>query len=150
LDGNVGKKAHPIVLFDGVCNLCNRSVAHIVRHDPKGRFRLASLQSAVGRSLQQEYGFNPDAVNTLVLIERGKAYTKSDAALRIARRLKGPVRYWWAARFVPRFFRDTLYDWIGRNRYRWFGKRDECMAPGPGVRERFLDADETPRSDVLR
>ncbi|MEK7246870.1 MAG: DCC1-like thiol-disulfide oxidoreductase family protein, partial [Chloroflexota bacterium] len=102
------------------------------------------------RPLQDEYGFDPDATDTIVLIERGVAYTKSDAALRVARRLKGPVRYWWAARFVPSFLRDTAYDWIGRNRYRWFGRRDECMVPGPGVRERFLDADESAPSDVLR
>jgi predicted DCC family thiol-disulfide oxidoreductase YuxK len=140
---------HPIVLFDGVCNLCNLSVAYIVRHDPKGRFHFASLQSNAGRELQGEYGFDPDVVNTIVLIERGRAHTKSDAALRIARRLKGPVRFWWVARFVPRPVRDAIYDWIGRNRYRWFGKRDECMVPGPGVRERFLDSDET-RSSVLR
>ena len=143
-------KEHPIVLFDGVCNLCNRSVAYIIRHDPKGRFRMASLQSAVGRSLQEKYGFDPRAVDTIVLIEGGKAYTRSESALRIARRLNRPVRYWWAARFVPRVIRDALYDWIGRNRYGWFGKRDECMVPGPGVRERFLDADETAPSDVLR
>ena len=143
-------KEHPIVLFDGVCNLCNRSVAYIIRHDPKGRFRMASLQSAVGCSLQEEHGLDPGAVNTIVLIERGVAYTKSAAALRIARRLKGPVRYWWTVRFVPRVIRDALYDWIGRHRYGWFGKRDECMVPGAGVRERFLDADETAPSDVLR
>jgi predicted DCC family thiol-disulfide oxidoreductase YuxK len=67
-------------------------------------------------------------------------HTKSDAALRIARRLRGPSRYWWTARFVPRPLRDAVYDWVGRNRYRWFGRRESCMVPEPGVRERFLDA----------
>lgn len=134
--------AHPVVLFDGVCNLCNRSVAYIIRHDPRGRFRLASLQSAVGRALVAEHGLDPDALDTVVLIERGKLYRKSDAALRIARRLRGPSRFWWTARFVPRPLRDAAYGWVARNRYRWFGKRDECMVPGPGVRERFLDFEE--------
>ena len=143
-------KEHPIVLFDGVCNLCNRSVAYIIRHDQTGGFRMVSLQSTVGRSLQDEHGFDQSAVDTIVLIEGGMAYTKSEAALRIARRLKGPVRYWWAARFVPRFIRDAAYDWIGLNRYRWFGRRDECMVPGPGVRERFQDADESAPPGVLR
>ena len=141
---------HPIVLFDGVCNLCNRSVAYIIRHDPKGWFRMASLQSPLGRTLQQEYGFDPSAVDAIVLIEGGRAYTQADAALRITRRLKGPVQFSWMARCVPRFIRDAMYDWIGRNRYRWFGKRDRCMVPGPGDRERFLDTDEPASSDVLR
>lgn len=130
------------MLFDGVCNLCNRSVQCIIRHDPKGRFRFASLQSEVGRRLQAEHGLDPDAVNTIVLIEKGRAYTRSDAALRIARRLKVPARFWWPARFVPRQLRDAAYDWIGRNRYRWFGRREECMVPSPGVSELFIDAGE--------
>ena len=134
--------AHPIVLFDGVCNLCNRSVVHIIRHDPKARFRLASLQSPIGRELVAQHGLDPDALDTIVLIDRGKVYTKSDAALRIARRLRGPSRFWWTARLVPRPVRDAAYDLVARNRYRWFGKRDECMVPRPGDRERFLDYDE--------
>lgn len=138
---------HPVVLFDGVCNLCSRSVQYIIRHDPKGRFRFASLQSEIGRELQERHGFDPNAVNTIVLIEHGKAYAKSDAALRIARCLSGPMRLWWLARFVPRPIRDLVYDWMGRNRYRWFGRREECMVPGQGVRERFLDADEATASE---
>ena len=133
----------PAILFDGVCNLCNRSVRYIIRHDPGGRFRMASLQSEVGRGLQREHGLDPEAMNSLVLVERGKVYTKSDAALRIARRLRGPVRFAWPLRFVPRVVRNAMYDWIARNRYKWFGKRDECMVPGASVRNRFLDADET-------
>ena len=134
--------AHPIVLFDGVCNLCNRSGVHIIRHDPKARFRLASLQSSIGREIVAQHGLDPDALETIVLIDRGTVYTKSDAALRIARRLRGPSRFWWTARFVPRAPRDAAYDWVARNRYRWFGKRDECMVPRPSDRDRFLDYDE--------
>ncbi len=143
-------KGHPVVLFDGVCNLCNGGVQYIIRHDPKGRYQFASLQSNVGRELQGRYGFDPDVINTIVLIEHGKAYSKSDAILRVARRLKGPVRLLWVMRIVPRPIRNGIYDWIGRRRYRWFGKRDECMVPTLELRERFLDAHESATSDVLR
>lgn len=135
--------SHPVVLFDGVCNLCNGSVQHIIRHDPRGRFRFASLQSDAAREMLTEHGLDPDDLDTIVLVEGRRVHTKSDAALRIARRLRGPSRYWWTARFVPRPLRDAVYDWVGRNRYRWFGRRDECIVPGPGVRERFLDAEQT-------
>jgi predicted DCC family thiol-disulfide oxidoreductase YuxK len=145
----MGGMEHPVVLFDGVCNLCNRSVQYIIRHDPKGRFHFASLQSDAGRGLQERYGFDPGAVNTIILLERGKAYTRSDAVLRIARLLRGPVRFWWTARLLPRPVRDAVYDWIGRNRYRWFGRREECMVPSPSVRSRFLDATEAESSSVL-
>lgn len=146
----MGLMEHPVVLFDGVCNLCNRTVQYIIRHDPEGRFRFASLQSSAGRELQERYGFDPDAVNTIILVERERSYSRSDAALRIARRLKGPVRFGWIARFVPRLLRDAVYDWIGRNRYRWFGRREECMVPSADLRERFLDAGETETPGVLR
>lgn len=142
---------HPIVLFDGVCNLCNRSVRHIIRNDPQGRFRMASLQSEVGRRLAAEHRLDASDMNTVVLIERGKVYTKSDAALGIMRRLRGASRFAWPLRFVPRAVRDAAYDLVSRNRYRWFGRRDECMVPGPGIQERFLDAGEDPaRSTIVR
>ena len=130
---------HPIVLFDGVCNLCSQSTTFIIRHDPAGRFRFASLQSDVARELGQEYGFDPADLDTVVLIERGHVYTKSDAAVRIARRLKGPPRRWYAARHLPRPVRDALYDVVARNRYRWFGNKAECIVPTPKLAARFLD-----------
>jgi predicted DCC family thiol-disulfide oxidoreductase YuxK len=132
-----------VVLFDGVCNLCNWSVRHIVRNDPHGRFQLASLQSPVGRRLVSDCGLDPDALDTVVLIENGRVYTRSDAALRIGRRLQGLSRFLWPTRLVPRPIRDAFYDWVSRNRYRIFGKREVCMVPDPGFRERFLDAEET-------
>jgi predicted DCC family thiol-disulfide oxidoreductase YuxK len=133
---------HPIILFDGVCVLCNRSVRHIIRNDPAGRFRMAALQSAAGRRLLTEHGLDPDALDTVVLIERGRVYTRSDAALRILRGLSGPSRHWWLARFVPRPVRDAAYGLVVRNRYQWFGKRSACMTPRPIDRHRFLDAHE--------
>ncbi|MEO6196666.1 MAG: thiol-disulfide oxidoreductase DCC family protein [Dehalococcoidia bacterium] len=133
---------HAIVLFDGVCNLCNRSVADIIRHDPGGVFRFACLQSDVARSLGLKFGFDTGTLDTIVLVENGRVYTRSDAALRIARRLEGSSRHWYTARVIPRPVRDAVYDWVSRNRYRWFGRRQECVTPGPGMRERFLDTNE--------
>ncbi len=131
--------AHAIILFDGVCNFCNGSVNWIIRRDRRGYFRFAALQSDVGARLQLEYGLDPSALDTMIVIEGGKVYPKSTAALRIVRLL----RPWpWAALYaliaVPRPVRDFAYDWFARRRYRWFGKREECIVPSPEVRERFL------------
>ena len=130
---------HPIILFDGICNLCSRSTTFIIRHDPVGRFHFASLQSEAARALGDEYGFDPADLDTVVLIERGRVYTKSDAAVRIARRLSGPARRGYSARHLPRPLRDALYNLVARNRYRWFGQRAECIVPTPELRARFLD-----------
>ncbi len=135
----MSEENHAIVLFDGVCNFCNRSVNWIIRRDRRGYFRFAALQSDVGADIQRQYGLDPDVLDTLVLIERGRAYTKSTAGLRIVRLMR---RSPWAALYaliaVPRPVRDFAYDWFARRRYRWFGKRDECIVPSPEVRERFL------------
>jgi predicted DCC family thiol-disulfide oxidoreductase YuxK len=126
------------VLFDGECNLCNGSVQFILRRDPAGRFRFASLQSDAGRELRHQYGLHTESIDTVVLIAGDKAYTRSDAALGIARRLGGlwPVLY--VGMIVPRFIRDRIYNFIARNRYRWFGKRESCYMPTPELRGRFL------------
>jgi predicted DCC family thiol-disulfide oxidoreductase YuxK len=125
-----------------VCNFCNRSVNWIIRRDTRGYFRFAPLQSQAGEALQERYGLDPSALDTLVLIERGKVYVKSTAALRIVRRLRSPWRALYALIAVPRPVLDFGYDSFARRRYRWFGKRDECMVPSPKVRERFLSAGE--------
>jgi predicted DCC family thiol-disulfide oxidoreductase YuxK len=143
-----GTDAHVIVLFDGVCNFCNRSVNWIIRRDPRGLFRFAPLQSDAGGKLQREFGLDPNALDTLVMIEDGRAYVKSTAALRILRRVRSPWRVLYPLIVVPRAVRDFAYDWFARRRYRWFGKREECMVPSPGVRERFLVED--PQSPTRR
>ena len=130
--------AHPVVLFDGVCNVCESSVRLIIRRDPSGRFRFASLQSEAGRALVQARGRSPDDLDTMVLMDGGRVWTKSAAALEIARHLTG---LWPALRIfvvVPRPVRDWCYDVIARRRYRWFGKKDACMTPTADVRNRFL------------
>jgi predicted DCC family thiol-disulfide oxidoreductase YuxK len=127
-----------VVLFDGVCNLCNGSVQFIVRHDPAGRFRFASLQSEAGQALLRRHGLDPDDLFSVILVEGGRAYARSDAALGIARGLSSAWRAAGALRVVPRPLRDAVYGWVARNRYRWFGKQEACMIPTPELRARFL------------
>jgi predicted DCC family thiol-disulfide oxidoreductase YuxK len=130
--------ANPIVLFDGVCNLCNRSVQLILRHDPAGRFRFASLQSPAGQEILGRLGIDPKALDSILVVEGEHWYRESDAALRVARGLSGPWKMLWALRVIPRPLRDGLYRLIARNRYRWFGKQETCWLPTPELRERFL------------
>jgi len=130
--------ANPIVLFDGVCNLCSGSVQFLIRHDPGARFRFASLQSPVGERLRDELGIDRQAVDSVILVEGGRWYKESDAALRIARGLGGPWKALGIFRLTPRPLRDGLYRLIARNRYRWFGRMEACWLPTPELRERFL------------
>jgi predicted DCC family thiol-disulfide oxidoreductase YuxK len=142
-----------LVLFDGVCNVCNGSVRWIIARDRREapRFRFASLQSRAGREAIAGAGRDLAALpDSLVLIEydRGggpgtpRVSTRSDAVIRIARRLGLPWSAAVAALALPRPVRDALYSWVARNRYRWFGKREACMVPTPELRARFADADE--------
>jgi predicted DCC family thiol-disulfide oxidoreductase YuxK len=126
----------PVILFDGVCNLCTGSVRFVIERDSRRLFRFASLQSPVAEKLLGERGGN----ESVVLLEKGKAYRRSTAALRIARRLDGLWPLLAALLIVPRPLRDAVYDWIGRRRYRWFGKRDACWRPQAQLAERFLDS----------
>jgi predicted DCC family thiol-disulfide oxidoreductase YuxK len=135
----------PVVLFDGVCNLCTASVAFILARDPERRFRFASLQSDAGRRLLERHGLPPDELATVVVVADGRALTRSDAALRIARGLGGAWPVLGVLRVVPRPLRDAVYGVVARNRYRWFGRRESCMLPTPELRSRFLDgSDWTP------
>jgi len=129
---------HPIVLFDGVCNLCSGSVQFVLKRDLEGRFRFASLQSEAGRSLMLEHGLDPDALSSVVLVEDGRAYQESSAALRIARHLPGAWKLLRVFAVVPRPLRDAVYRLIARHRYRWFGKTEACWLPTPELRARFL------------
>lgn len=129
---------NPTILFDGECNFCDSSVQFIIKRDPKGLFHFASLQSDVGQELLKKYDVSRD-VDSMVLIEKDKVYYKSAAALRIARHLKGAWKLAYAAIIVPSPLRNTIYDFIARNRYKWFGKKEEaCMLPSPAIRQRFL------------
>ncbi|CAN7210880.1 thiol-disulfide oxidoreductase DCC family protein [Paenibacillus sp. LjRoot153] len=128
-----------IILFDGVCLLCSSSVQFILRNDPKGVFHFASLQSETGQRLLAEHKLPLDRLSTIVLIEGNRAYTRSSAALRIARRLRGAWPLAYAAIVIPAPIRNLGYSFIARNRYRWFGKTEHCMLPKPEHKGRFLD-----------
>ena len=131
----------PILLFDGVCNLCNGSIRFVIDHDPKGRFRFAPLQSEAAERLLEDVGFHGYDFDTFVLVDGDDYYTKSEAALRVASGLEFP---WSAAgvfRVIPRPLRDAVYDMVGSHRYAIFGKTARCMVPTPEVRERFVEMD---------
>lgn len=131
-----GKK---IILFDGVCNLCNGSVQFVIKRDKKDRFRYAALQSEVGQQLVQERHIDTKEVDSIILIEPGVAYfTKSDAALEIAKDLGGVWRLMALFHWVPRSIRNFVYDFVARNRYKWFGKKEACMVPTPELQAKFL------------
>jgi predicted DCC family thiol-disulfide oxidoreductase YuxK len=127
-----------LILFDGVCNLCNSSVQFILLRDKKDRFRFASLQSDYGQSILKQYNLPTEQFDSLALVENGKLYKKSSGALRIARRLNSLWPMLYAFIIVPPFIRNFVYDFIAKNRYRWFGKKEECMLPRPEWRQKFL------------
>ena len=126
----------PIILFDGACNLCEGSVQFVIARDPAARFHFASLQSAKGRELRAQHSVTADSV---VLVEDGRAYVESEAAWRIAAHL-GPPWSWLAlARVLPVGWRNALYRWVARHRYRWFGRQEVCWLPTPELAARFLE-----------
>ena len=127
-----------IILFDGVCNLCNTSVQFIIKRDSTGYFKFASLQSETGQSLLKKHHVNND-LNSVVLIENETVYLKSSAALRVCSKLGGPWPILSIFRILPPFFTDLLYDIAAKNRYKWFGKKESCMLPLPEWKHRFLD-----------
>lgn len=130
---------NPVILFDGVCNLCNASVQFVIKRDRKNTFRFASLQSAIGQKLLQQVGLHQQSLYSVIVIQNGKVFQRSRAALEIARSMDGlwPLLYIFI--IVPPFIRNAVYDWIARNRYKWFGVQQSCLMPTPAMKERFLD-----------
>jgi len=124
-----------VVLFDGVCNLCNGAVQFIIRRDLHARFQFAALQSEAAAKLLR----TGPTLDSFVLMEGDRVFTKSAAALRIARGLRFPWPLLFIFWLIPRPLRDLVYDWVASHRYAWFGKRDSCMLPTPELRQRFLD-----------
>ncbi len=127
-----------IILFDGVCNLCSGAVQFILKRDHKKQFVFASLQSEIGQQLLLKNKVNT-SVETIILLQNEKWFSQSTAALEIARKLSGAWPLFYAFIIIPRFVRDGVYDWISRNRYKFFGKKDTCMIPSPEWKNRFLD-----------
>jgi predicted DCC family thiol-disulfide oxidoreductase YuxK len=131
-------ESNAIVLFDGICNLCSRSVLFIIKRDPGGYFRFAALQTGSGRLIMKKYDITPDNTDSVILLENNKVYYRSDAALRIARKLRGAWKLFYTAVIIPPFIRNFFYDFVARNRYRWFGKRDSCFMPDLALKQRFI------------
>ncbi|KIL42368.1 hypothetical protein SD70_02220 [Gordoniibacillus kamchatkensis] len=128
-----------IVLFDGVCPMCSFIVRFVYARDPHARLLFAPLQSAAGQALLRRFGLPADSMDTFVLVESSCAYTRSTAALRLVRKLRGPWPLLYAGIAVPRPLRDAVYSFVAKRRYRWFGRSDACMVPAPGLRQRFLE-----------
>ncbi|WP_121742052.1 thiol-disulfide oxidoreductase DCC family protein [Natronorubrum halophilum] len=129
----------PIVLFDGVCNLCHGFVQFIVPRDTEGQFYFASLQSAVGQQLLADHGLEDHDLESVVLIEGDDTYVKSAAVIRIAQLLGGVYRLLGPFRYLPRRLRDRMYDFVAAHRYRVFGQKEQCMMPTGTIQERFLE-----------
>ena len=130
---------NPILLFDGVCNLCNHSVQFVIKRDKDGLFRFAALQSDIGKSVLVKHQLSTVSLDTVVLIDQGKAYTRSSAALHVLRHLGSPWSILTVFLLLPKGLRDMVYNFIAKNRYRWFGKEESCMIPTPELKNRFLD-----------
>jgi predicted DCC family thiol-disulfide oxidoreductase YuxK len=130
---------HPIVLFDGVCNLCNGLVQFLLEHDDAGRLRFGSLQSDAAAELLSRFDLPADDLESVVVIEGDRAYTRSAAALRIAKHLGTPYSLLYPLGHVPRPVRDAVYDLVAEYRYDVFGKRDRCAVPPPDVEDRFVE-----------
>lgn len=128
---------YPVLLFDGVCNYCNRMVNFAIRNDKQGKIKFAALQSEAGQQLRDKYGVAASA-DTIILIDNEKAYTYARAAIRVSKYLDWPARMLYGFIIVPRFISQPFYKWIARNRYKWWGKRNSCMIPSADVKNRFL------------
>jgi predicted DCC family thiol-disulfide oxidoreductase YuxK len=127
-----------ILLFDGVCNLCNGAVQFVLKHNTDETIKFAALQSEAGQQLLKAHHLPTETLNSLVLIEDGRAYTESTGALRLARHFGGFWRVLYIMVYVPAPLRDVVYRWVGANRYRWFGQAEACMIPTPALKARFL------------
>src|SRR5688572_24921366 len=128
---------HSIILFDGICNLCNSSVRFVIKRDPGASFKFAAFQSDAGRKLADQYKIT-DTGKSFILIENNQVFTRSTAALKVARKLNPPVNLLYGFIIVPAFIRNFIYDLIARKRYSWFGKTEQCMIPSPALQSRFL------------
>ena len=136
----IPKDDKKIILFDGVCNLCNSSIQFVIKHDKKNRYKFAALQSDVAKMLLNERGIDSSQIDSIVLIDPNTAYyIKSSAALEIGKSFGGGWRRLSIFEWVPRPIRDWIYDLIAKNRYSWFGKQNDCMIPTPELKAKFLD-----------
>ena len=129
-----------LILFDGVCNLCNRSVKFVIKHDKKDKFLFTALQSNVGKKIIQEFNIDTSKTDSILLYSPDKGLSlRSTAALNIAKQLRFPINTLIIFIIIPNFIRNWIYDLIARNRYKWYGKMDDCMIPTPEIKAKFLE-----------
>ena len=128
-----------VILFDGVCNFCNSAVNFTLKRNTKANIRFAPMQSEAGQKLLQQYNLPADDMQSFIFIEDGVVYKQSTAALKVCRHLRGIWPLCYGLIIVPKFIRDGIYNWIAKNRYKWFGMQEACMIPTPEVKARFLN-----------
>lgn len=131
-------KHKQLILFDGVCNLCNNSIIFVIKHDKNNAFLFASLQSDTGKAIIKQFNIDTSTTDSILLYKDEKLYSKSNAALRIASKLNFPYNLLSVFRIIPSFISNIVYDFIARNRYKWFGKENSCMVPTPELQAKFL------------
>jgi len=132
-------KDKKIILFDGICNYCNEKVNFIIKHDAKNIFRFAALQSEIGQEIVKQSGINT-SIDSLILIEHGNAYyIKSEAIFKILKQLNTPLKGFILFNILPSLLKDRIYEYIAKNRYKWYGKKEVCMIPSPTIQYKFLD-----------
>ncbi|MFN4813596.1 MAG: thiol-disulfide oxidoreductase DCC family protein [Bacteroidota bacterium] len=130
---------HKILLFDGVCNLCNNTVLFVIKRDRKKQIRFGAIQSLEGKKLLQKFGIDQQYLGSLIFIDEGKVYLKSSGALRLSKYLSGLWPLLYALMVIPAFIRNPIYDFVAANRYKWFGKKEVCMIPTPELKSLFLN-----------
>ena len=131
-------ESHKIILIDGVCNLCNGAINYVIKRDPNNVFKFAALQSEIGQELTAKFKIDGSKIDSIILIDGDKHYEKSTAALYIAKHLSGAYPLLFGFIIVPKFIRNAVYDYVARNRYKWFGKKDKCMIPTAELKNKFL------------
>ena len=129
---------HPIILFDGICNLCNSAVSFVIKRDKKSVIQFAALQTDPAKKLLEQFNLPTQSINSIILIEKGVMHTQSTAVLKICKHLNGLWPLFYGLIIVPKFIRNGIYELIATNRYQWFGKQEKCMVPSPELSARFL------------
>jgi len=129
----------PVILFDGVCNFCNSTINFVIKNDKKNEIKFAAIQSNAGKQLLAQYSLPPDDLQSFVFIENGVVYKRSTAAFRVCKYLGGVWKLGYSLLVIPAVARDAVYNFVAKNRYKWFGKKEKCMIPSPAVRSRFLE-----------
>jgi predicted DCC family thiol-disulfide oxidoreductase YuxK len=135
----MNEENHPIILFDGICNLCTGSVQYVIKHDSKRIFRFASLQSSFAQKILSSNKLPVNDFNSFILFSDNKIYTRSTAALMVAKKLSGFIKLLYVFIIIPKFIRDAVYNIIAKKRYKWFGRKNECWLPTPELKTLFLD-----------